>query len=335
MDKRRYFAIFGLITLFFFILASSLEAEFDQTRKMKAEAQYRFEQGEYYKAIDIWAEVLKIDSYDKEALGGITKAQEIIAEDRTEEKRAQRQKLNELIWRGKNYHRDREYKQALSVWGEALSIDPTNKEILDLIEEARIRAQYQITILDKLDKEKRLKTPHVGDLEKIANKMVDLLEKADVKVRSEKKEAIEKEVEEELRVLVEEVIEEEPVSIVEEQEELIRKEPEKQEEEKKQEKEKEAEVISEKIKQEKGLIREKERKIEKTEKFPSRQDWLIIGIIFLLSLLLTIKIKSRTKIKPHFAKAPPRRTKKEEDFQPRDLKKFLDKNKEEDKDLFK
>ena len=133
MNMRKTKIIFSLIVLFSFILtSSSATAEYDRTRKMKAEAQYYFDKGEYYKAIDIWAEVLKIDSYDKEALQGISNAQNILEKTEGEKEKAQRKRLRELIQKGKNYYRDREYKKAISSWGEALSIDPTNKEVLDL-----------------------------------------------------------------------------------------------------------------------------------------------------------------------------------------------------------
>ncbi len=344
MIKRKYSIISGLIALFCFILVSSSMAEFDNVRKMKAEAQYYFDKGEYYKAINIWAEALKIDSYDKEALDGISKAQELLEETRGEKEKAERQRLRELIQEGKNYYRDKEYKKALSSWGRALSIDPTNKEVLDLIEEARIRAQYQISILDKLDREKRLKTPHIKDLDKIADKMINLLEKADVKMRKEKGKEIEKEAKEEVAVKVEEEREfikttfnkgeefykkgrfEEAIS---EWNEILPYLP------------KSSKIaikiaeLKERIAAEEELERKEEieRKRRRKEKFPGKRNVLITGIIVLL-IFLIIKIVTGTKIKPHLAKMFPKKAKKEE-FEPRDLKKYLKKQEDKDKDLFK
>lgn len=395
MNKKRYLIIFVLTGLISFALSLSSTAELDKTRKMKAEAQYHFEKGEYYKAIDIWAEVLKIDSYDKEALDGIQKTQKIIEETRGEKEKTKRQRLRELIRKGKNYYRDREYKKALSSWGQALSVDPTNKEVLDLIEEARIRAEYQISILDKLDKEKRLKTPHVGDLDKIANRMINLLEKVDVKMKKKKKEEIKEVTEEEAVAKVEEekefiettfargegfykegrfkeaisewnkilpylpksseisvkiaelkerVAEEERKRLEEikgrEKEERRRLEEERRQKELEQRKKEEQRKFEEerirkkeKIREEKGEIREEKEVIK--EKFPRRQDLFIIGTIFLLVLLIIVKISFRTKTKSPQAKAPPKKGGKEE-FEPRDLKRFLKKKPEDkDKDLFK
>ena len=417
MRKGKYLIIFGLIGLFFLILPlPSSTAELDKTRKMKAEAEYYFDKGEYYKAIDIWAEVIKINSYDKEALLGISKAQEIIEKSKGEKEKDERQRLQELIQGGKNYCRDRDYKKALSSWGEALSIDPTNKEVLDLIEETRIKAQYQISILDKLDREKRLKTPHVADLDKIADRMINLLEKADVKIRKKKAKEIKKEAKEEAVTKVDEEKEfiettfakgeefykegrfkeaisewnkilaflpkssEIAVKIEELKERIAVEEKKKAEEELRQ-----TEEIERRRKEEKKRKRfEEERKEkarlpgeaqkreeifkaqreieEKPEKpkvreegFPGKpffakaspfakasgdrlegkRDLLVIGIILLLVLLFIVKITTRTKVKPHVGKAPPKKLKKEEDFEPRDLKKFLKKKPDEDKDLFK
>ena len=365
MIKRKYSIISGLIALFCFILVSSSMAEFDNTRKMKAEAQYYFDKGEYYKAINIWAEALKIDSYDKEAVEGISKAQKLLEETRGEKEKAERQRLRELIQEGKNYYRDKEYKKALSSWGQALSIDPTNKEVLDLIEEARIRAQYQISILDKLDREKRLKTPHIKDLDKIADKMINLLEKADVEAKKEKRKEIEKELEEEL-------IRKEKIREKEGEKEFIRdtfakgeefykkgrfeeaisewneilpylpksseiaikiaelKERIAAEEERKKKVKLEAEAKRKKRLEE---VKEQEKAKVKEDKFPGKQVLLIIGIIVLLTFFI-IKIVTGTKIKPHLAKMPPKKAEKEE-FEPRDLKKYLKKQEDKDKDLFK
>jgi len=329
MNKRKYLNLFSLIVLFCFVLTLSSSAEYDNTRRMKAKAEHYFDNSDYYKAIDIWAEVLKIDSHDKEALLGIQKAQELLGESQDEEERAERQKLKELIRKGKNYHRDREYKKALSSWGQALSIDPTNKEVLNLIEEVRIRAEYQISILDKLDREKRLKTPHIDDLDKVADKMINLLEKTDVKVREEKKERIEGEIEEEERIAVQE-------------EERIRREKEKIRIE---------DVVAGRPKADEAISKEK-RLLPPTPRLrgtgrPLRglamMGWtrlpqnarIIIGIIALLALLLIVKITFRAKAKSPVVKAPPNKAKKEE-FEPRDLKKFLKKKPEDkDKDLFK
>lgn len=388
---KKKLIIVGLITLFSFILISSYStAEMDKTRRMKAKAEYYFEKGEYYKAIDIWAEVLKIDSYDKEALWGIAKSQEVIEETRSGEEERERKRLKELIQEGKNYSRDREYKKALSSWGQALSIDPTNKEVLDLIEEARIRAQYEIGVLDKLKREKRFKTPHIDDLDKIANKMISLLEKADVKVRKKKRKEIEKEVKEEAIAKLEEekdfikatftkgeglykegrfkeaisewnkILPYLPkssmiaVKIAEFKEKMTAEEKRIAEEELRRKEE-----IERKRRegQERGRLEEewkkKARIAEKAERLPGKITWrqvsgiwrrarkkpvsiTIIGIIALLVLLLAVKVIFRTKIKPHLAKAPPKKAKKEEGFEPRDLKKFLKKKPEdEDKDLFK
>jgi len=390
MKTRKQLIIVGLITFSLILISSYSTAEMDKTRKMKAEAEYYFEKGEYYEAIDIWAEVLKIDSYDKEALQGIEKAQAIIKKTRSGKEERERKRLKELIQEGKNYSRDREYKKALSSWGQALSIDPTNKEVLDLIEEARIRAQYEIGVLDKLEREKRLKTPHIDNLDKIANKMINLLEKADVKVRRKKRERIEKEAKKEAVAKVEEekdfieatVIKGEelykegrfkeaisewnkilpylPKSSViaikiEELKERIAAEEERAAEEELRRKE---EIVRKRKEEQERKRLEEERKkkarlAEKAEGVPRRITWeklsdiwhsvrkrpisiAIIGILALLVLLFIGKVIFRTKIKPHLTKAPPKKAKKEETFEPRDLKKFLKKKLEdEDKDLFK
>jgi len=348
MIKRKYSIIFGLIALFFFILTSSSSiAEFDQTRKMKAKAQYYFDKGEYYKAVDIWAEVLKIDSYDKEALQGISMAQGVIEKSRGEKEKAQGQRLKELIQKGKNYYRDREYREALSRWGQALSIDPTNKEVLDLIEEARIKAQYQISILDRLDREKRLKTPYINDLDKIANKMINLLEKADVKVKKEKR----KEIEKEAKI--------ETAAKAEEEKEFIKTAFDKGEEFYKEGRFKKAisewnkilpylpksseiavkiarlkERIAAEEKPQKRKIKERKEKADE-KRFPGRRNLLIIAAIVLLFLFFIIKLTVKTAGKPLLAKVPAKKARKKEKFEPRDLKKFLKIKGKGDKDLFK
>ncbi|UCB56471.1 MAG: hypothetical protein JSV30_04485 [Candidatus Omnitrophota bacterium] len=349
MIKRKYSIIFCLTVLFLLLGALSSLAEFDQTRKMKAKAQYYFDRGEYYKAIDVWAEVLKIDSYDKEALQGISKAQEIIDGTQSEKEIAQGQKLRELIQKGKNYYQDREYQKALSTWGEALSIEPTNQEVLDLIEEARIKARYQINILDKLDKERRLKTPYIDDLDKIANKMIGLLEKADVKIREEK-------------------IEKEVATKIEEEKEFIRAAFAKGERFYKEGKFEEAisewnktlpylpesSEITVKIAELKERIANEEKKekenlkLEQREKAPIEKEktkkqkpsrskgFLLIAPAILLALFFVNKFTARTRIEPYLAKAFPKKTQKKREFDPRDLGGFLKKKKkDEDKDLFK
>lgn len=343
----------AVLTLFL----SPARAEYDKTKKMKAEAEYCFERREYYKAIDIWAEVLKIDSYDKDALDGLSKAQKIIEESKGEKERSERQRLRELIQEGKNYYRDREYKKALASWGQALSIDPANKEVLDLIEDARIRAQYQVGILDKLKREKHLKTPYVKDLDGIANKMINLLEKADTKVRKEKaeeiKEEVKKEIEGEIREEKGEIKEEEEkrVEEIERSEAMLVAEMPKKEEPKI-EKDIAPSVVAspEGAKQpQKEIASPASSGIVMTEVRPSvssrnvtaapsrpRNDKPIIGIIILLAIFLIIKLTATTKIKELIAKAPPKGVRKEEEFEPRDLKKFLkNKNEDRDKDLFK
>jgi len=351
MRKRKKLAILGLTGLILLILPlPSSTAESDKTRKIKAEAEHYFDKGEYYKAIDNWAEVIKIDSYDKEALLGITKAQEIIEESKGEKEKDEKQKLRELIQEGKNYSRDRDYKKALSSWGKALSVDPTNKEVLDLIEETRIKAQYQISILDKLDKEKRVKTPHITDLNKIADRMIDLLEETDAKIRKKKAKEIRKEAKEEAVAKVDE--ETEFIEITSAKSEESYKEEGSAEEELRQKEEaervrKEEEKrkrLEEKQKEKARLLGEARKREEalKAQRPPSantskgKQDLLIIGLIVLLALLLTARLTAGTGVKPHLAKAPPKKIKKEEAFEPRDLKKFLKKTPEDkDKDLFK
>ena len=326
MNKRKYLNLFSLIVLFCFVLTLSSSAEYDNTRRMKAKAQHYFDNGDYYKAIDIWAEVLKIDSYDKEALLGIQKAQEVLGKSQDEEESAEKQKVRELIQEGKNYHRDREYKKALSSWGQALSIDPTNKEVLDLIEEVRIKAQYQISILDKLDREKRLKTPHVEDLDKIADKMINLLEKTDVKVREKRKEEIREEIEKTQITQIKEpeitqIEKPEPrITEIEEEEITEIEEPEI--------KPQITDVIARRPASLRGLAMTGWARL-------TRKNRIIIGIIALLALLLIVRITFRARAKSALAKAPPKKAKKEE-FEPRDLKKFLKKKPEDrDKDLFK
>lgn len=355
MIKRRYSIIFGLVALFVFVLASSSSfAEFDRTRKMKAKAQYYFDKGEYYRAIDIWAEVLKVDSHDREALRGISTAQEVIEKSRGEKEKVQGRRLKELIQKGKNYHRDREYKEALSCWGRALSIDPTNKEVLDLIEETRIKAQYQISILDRLDREKRLKTPYINDLDKIANKMINLLEKADVKVKKEKREKIEKEAKIETAAKAEK--EEEFIKTafdkgkkfykkgrfkkaISEWNKILRYLPKSSEIAIKIAELKERIAAEEKpqkrrIKEDKGLIGERKEKAD-GKRFLSGWNLLIIAAVVLLFLFFIIKLTVRAAGSPFLAKAFVKKARKKEKFEPRDLKKFLKRKGKEDKDLFK
>ena len=226
--------------------------------------------------------------------------------------------------------------------------------MLDLIEEARIKAQYQISILDRLDREKRVKTPYINDLDKIANKMINLLEKADVKVKKEKR----KEIEKEAKI--------ETAAKVEEEKEFIKTAFDKGEEFYKEGRFKKA--ISEwnkilpylpksseiaikiaelkeriaaeekpqkrKIKEDKGLIKERKEKADE-KRFPSRRNLLIIAAIVLLFLFFIIKLTVRTAGKPLLAKAPAKKARKKEKFEPRDLKKFLKRKGKEDKDLFK
>jgi len=383
MNKKRYLTIIGLAVIFSCALSSTYStAEMDKTRKMKAEAEYHFEEGQYYKAIDIWAEVLKIDSYDNEAIEGISKAQKILGKKDSEKRKRERRRLQKLIQEGKNYSRDRKYKEALSSWGQALSIDPTNKEVLDLIEEARIKAQYQISILDKLDQEKRLKTPHIYDLEKMAKRMIDLLEKANIKARKERAKEIKKEVKKEVEEEVEDAApktEEEfikttfskgeefykegrfkdaisewnkilphlpksseiTVKIAELKERITAEEKKAAEEELKRKEEAKRQAKTEEAKDdviakspdEVGTTKQSPKEIVPVTPAP-RNNKIIIGIVALLVLLLIVKIVTRSKVKPHPAKAPPKKTKKEE-FEPRDLKKFLKKEPNQDKDLFK
>ena len=126
--------------------------------------------------------------------------------------------------------------------------------------------------------------------------------------------------------------EKEEIKEEKDKEELIQKEEQRRLEEER----KESERLRGEAKRKERLERiRKEREKVVEEKFPRGRDLLIIGIIALLALLLIDKITFRAKAKSPMAKAPPKKTKTEE-FEPRDLKKFLKKKSEDkDKDLFK
>jgi len=395
MKKKRYSIIFFIIALVFCVFISPSQAEYDKTRKMNAQARHYFDLGEYYKAIDIWAEALKIDSYNKQALEGIAEAQKILIEEEAEEARADREKMKTLTQQGKNFHRDREYQKALSCWGEALSIDPTNQELLDLIEEARIRAQYQISVVDKLDKESRLKTPHLGDLDKMADKMINLLEKVDAKARKQKKEEFAEAAKEEVVLVGKEKQEfiqatfdngeklfqegkfEEAISawdkilpylpdssnialkIAEFKGEVAA------EKEYKREAERAKADLSSGVKEgifpfwvfgkQREKTEQKGQEIESKEtgepaeeeikpavgetaiyRLADRQKLFIFAIVILLTLLLVVRISATARAKLRLGKSPPKKVKKEDQFEPRDLNNFLNQKKEKgDKDLFK
>ena len=386
-NNRVKIAIILLALFSSILLATYAKAETDKTRKMKAEAGYYFDSGQHYKAVDIWAEVLKIDPSDKEALEGMVKAQKVIEETKSEKERQDRIRLAELIQQGKLHYSDREYSKALSSWGQALSIDPTNKEVLDLIEEARIKARYQISILDKLEREKRYKTPHFDTLDKIANKMIALLEKADLKLRQEREGAAEKEAAEAVEYAVgqeQEFVEEtyargeefyaqgrfqdaasewnkilpylpnsseaafkikefkEKIAIMHTRQQqagtdgIVEQEP--------------AEELVAKeadfpgpIKDTRDILAEKDLgehgkvTIAESTRGAGLGRWhLFFSLVFLLVILLAIRAKVDTGAKsgPVVAKTPPVKTKNESEFDPRDLKKFLNKKHEKDKDLF-
>jgi tetratricopeptide (TPR) repeat protein len=315
----RSFIVAALFLAAFIILpASYSRAEFDSTRKMKARAQDYFDKGQYYKAIDTWAEVLKLDSYDSQALQGISKSQDIINKPRFEKENAARARLKELIQEGKNYKRDREYKKAIASWGEALSIDPANKEILDLIESARVRAEYQIEILDKLDKEKRLKTPYVKDIAAIANKMVNLLEKTDAKIKETRRGEIEKDIKDELDEVPE--LEETPQLT-----EPLRL-PDEQPEERKPEI---IQLVEKNLMVNEGPIVKESGSSSKPAGFILAAALISVSLIFAL-LFFTTRLRNTVP-----AKRPSEKPKRSEGFEPRDLKKFLDpKDSNKDKDIF-
>ncbi len=93
------------------------------------------------------------------------------------------------IERGKAFYAAKDYASAIKTWSQVLGEDPLNQEAVALIEDARFQADYQVAVLDKLQKEERLKTPYASELSKIAGEMSKLLEKAKSKLEERNREA--------------------------------------------------------------------------------------------------------------------------------------------------
>jgi len=92
--------------------------------------------------------------------------------------------------RGKHFYRLKDFASAIQTWGKVLAIDPLNEDALELIDEAKFQAEYHVAVLDRLDREKRLKTPYAPELTKMADEMLGLLNEAESMLDREQEQAL-------------------------------------------------------------------------------------------------------------------------------------------------
>ncbi len=100
---------------------------------------------------------------------------------------SQESEVKAYLERGKQFYNQKDFQSAIKTWSKVLDKDPFNEEALDLIDDAKFQADYQIAVLDKLSKEERLKTPYAAELAKMADEMVKLLADAESKMSHGKK----------------------------------------------------------------------------------------------------------------------------------------------------
>jgi len=96
------------------------------------------------------------------------------------------ERVQAYVQRGMHYFDLKDYKSAIKSWIRALQFDPLNEEVLDLIDEARFQSEYHVAVLDRLEKEKLLKTPYAHEISDIANQMMNLLSEAEDKVDAQR-----------------------------------------------------------------------------------------------------------------------------------------------------
>ncbi len=94
-----------------------------------------------------------------------------------------------FIERGKKFSEAKDYNSAIKTWSKVLDEDPLNEEALTLIGDAKFKADYQVAVLDRLNKEERLKTPYAAELSRMAGEMSDLLDKAKSKIGEKNQDA--------------------------------------------------------------------------------------------------------------------------------------------------
>ena len=102
-------------------------------------------------------------------VGAIDDAQAAPADD---------EQVSAYLERGKHYYRMKDFESAIRTWSKVLAIDPLNEDALERIDEAKFQAQYHVAVLDRLDRERRLKTPYAPELTKIADEMIGLLKES-------------------------------------------------------------------------------------------------------------------------------------------------------------
>lgn len=113
---------------------SEFQAEQERQAKIQAlldDAKEEFDAGNYEKAIDIYRQVLEIDSENAVAKSGIEEAQRRLEEKQTEEERKRQEQqrkaeIRDLFKEAESKRKANDFSGAIKIWEKVLELDPEN-----------------------------------------------------------------------------------------------------------------------------------------------------------------------------------------------------------------